>query len=119
MINWLRVWPFVKIVQCAAKPKQNKASSHRKFWEILNKIGHTNCVLVQKLQQFCWKCGFCLWWVELHWEGSAPAAWRAGLSKQKLKYYLYDLEAAGISEAVGAVELYSSGQVTAQEVPAV
>ena len=44
-----------------------------------------------------------------------PLIWSLTTNKQ----YLYDLAAAGISAAVVAVELYSSGQVTAQEVPAV
>ena len=34
-------------------------------------------LVVQKLQQFYWRGGFCLL-VELHWEGSAPAACTAG-----------------------------------------
>ena len=47
----------------------------QRFWILKGiKIGK----LVQKLQWFCWMGGFCLL-VELHWEGTAPAACAAAL----------------------------------------
>ena len=41
-------------------------------------MGIKIALLVQKLWQFCWMVGFCLL-VNLHWEGSAPAAYAQGL----------------------------------------
>ena len=55
--------------------KQTWLTFFRRFW-ILK--GIIIAVLVEKCQWFCWMGGFCLL-VELHQEGSVPAACAAGL----------------------------------------
>ena len=87
--------PLVKISlrRHQAQMVKNGASSHKTtyidiFSKILNRDGIEIAVLVQKLQRFCWMGGFCLL-VELHREGSAPAACTAGLFSLMLKYLIW------------------------------
>ena len=70
-----------------AQTIKNGTSSHKKNYidicQIVNLEGHQNCCIGSKVTViFADSVDFAYWWtklVEFHREGSAPAAWAAGL----------------------------------------
>ena len=73
-----------------AQTVRHNTSSYKKDYFIIIKtfsspIGIKTPLVVQKLRPFYWRGRFCLL-VELHWDGSAPAACAAGLFDYCVKY---------------------------------